>query len=72
MTNWWARAGCERIWVSVVELGVEVSERRASRGLLGLGCASSSGVPAMSPGATVYWLAGAGAGLLPRGNLVVS
>lgn len=30
VTNWCARAALDRIWLSVVELGVEVSERRAS------------------------------------------
>lgn len=64
VTNWCARAALERIWLSVVELGVEVSERRASAstrrdgieagvcvgGVAGLG---DSAPASMSPGATV-------------------
>ena len=45
--NWWARAAWERTWVSVVEVGVEVSELG---GLVVPSGASPSG--AMSPGAT--------------------
>lgn len=68
VTNWCARAGCDSIWLSVVELGVEVSERISSgsrpddtadcvcdadRSVVSAVLASRSGVEAMSPGATV-------------------
>lgn len=60
--NWWARAACERTSVSVVEFGVEVDVRRASRVVVGAGiawgCGSGVGsleVGAMSPGATGVW-----------------
>lgn len=59
MPNWWARAAFERTSISVVEFGVEVEVRRASRVVVGAGiaCGCGSGVGslefgAMSPGAT--------------------
>jgi hypothetical protein len=51
--NWWARAGWEIISVSVMESGVEVSERRVESACAGDSVASSSGVADISPGATV-------------------
>ncbi|CAG8429327.1 unnamed protein product [Penicillium salamii] len=49
--NWWALAAPDRTWVSVVEVGVEVSERRGSNEV---GSVGASG--AMSPGATGFLL----------------
>jgi hypothetical protein len=65
VVNWWARDGLESIWVSVVEVGVEVALRRS--GVVGSswswnwGCgivlAFRPGVGGMSPGATEALLA---------------
>jgi hypothetical protein len=55
VVNWWARDGLERIWVSVVEVGVEVSLRGSGVvvvGSKGIVLGLRSGVGAISPGAT--------------------
>lgn len=71
--NWWALAGWEMISVSVSELGVEVSERRAvdeSACVAGDSVASSSGVADISPGATVErYVSLSSVGFSPRGSL---
>lgn len=71
--NWWALAGWEMISVSVMESGVEVSERRAvdeSACVAGDSVASSSGVADISPGATVErFVSLSSVGFSPRGSL---
>lgn len=66
VTNWCARAAWDRISLSLVELGVEVSERRASAGVRrdsieagtcvgGVMMPGVSAPASISPGATGRW-----------------